>query len=54
MKNREPVVDCVRYSNVKIKGIKTVIPEHFIDITDEIQYFDNNPKKLARAQKMVG
>ena len=54
MKNREPVMDCARFSNIKIKGIKTVIPEHFIDIVDEIQYFDNNPKKLARAQKIVG
>lgn len=42
------------YSHVKIKGIKTIIPEHYIDIADELQYFENNPKKLARAQKMIG
>ncbi|MBO7048733.1 MAG: ketoacyl-ACP synthase III [Spirochaetia bacterium] len=42
------------FNHVKIKGIKTVIPEHYIDIADELQYFENNPKKLARAQKMIG
>jgi 3-oxoacyl-[acyl-carrier-protein] synthase-3 len=34
--------------------MKTVIPEHFIDIDDELQYFDNNPKKVARQKKMIG
>jgi len=34
--------------------VKTVVPEHFIDIDDEIQYYDNNPKKLARQKKMNG
>ena len=42
------------FSHVRICGMKTVIPEHFIDIDDELQYFDNNPKKLARAKKMIG
>ena len=42
------------FNNVKIKGIKTVVPERYIDIDDEIQYFENNPKKLARTKKMVG
>ena len=42
------------YTHVQISGIKTVVPEHFIDIDDEMQYFDNNPKKLARAKKMMG
>lgn len=42
------------FEHVRICGIKTVIPEHFIDIDDELQYFDNNPKKLARAKKMMG
>lgn len=40
--------------NVKISGIKTVVPQNYIDIDDEIEYFDNNPKKLARAKKMMG
>ena len=42
------------FNHVRISGIKTVVPEHFIDIDDELQYFDNNPKKLARAKKMMG
>lgn len=42
------------FNHVRIKGIKTVLPENYIDIDDELQYFDNNPKKLARAKKMVG
>lgn len=42
------------FNHVKIVGMKTVIPEHFIDIDDELQYFDNNPKKLARQKKMIG
>ena len=37
-----------RFQHVKVAGMKTVIPEHYIDIDDELQYFDNNPKKLAR------
>lgn len=40
--------------HVKITGIKTVIPSQFIDIDDEIQYFNNDVKKLARAKKMLG
>lgn len=42
------------FNNVKIKGIKTVVPEKYIDIDDELQYFENNPKKLSRTKKMVG
>jgi len=44
----------VRYNNVKICGIKTVVPERVIDIDDELQFFDNNPKRLARQKKMIG
>lgn len=43
-----------RFRHVKVAGMKTVIPEHYIDIDDELQYFDNNPKKLARQKKMIG
>ena len=42
------------FHNVKISGIKTVIPENYIDIDDEINFFDNNPKKLTRAKNMMG
>lgn len=44
----------ITFNNVAIKGIKTTIPKDYIDIDDELQYFDNNPKKLARAKKMMG
>jgi len=40
--------------NVKTRGIKTIIPEKYIDIDDELEFFENNPKKIARAKKMVG
>ena len=43
-----------KFNNVKILGIKTVIPEHFIDIEDELEFFYNYPKKIARAKKMIG
>lgn len=42
------------FNHVRVAGMKTVIPEHYIDIDDELQYFDNNPKKLARQKKMIG
>jgi len=42
------------FQNVMVRAIKTVIPEKFIDIDDELQFFDNDPKKLARAKKMAG
>lgn len=42
------------FNHVHIAGIKTIVPEQFIDIDDELQYFDDNPKKLARAKKMMG
>lgn len=41
-------------NHMEIKGIKTVIPEKFIDIDDEIGYFDNNYKKLERTKKIIG
>lgn len=42
------------FNHVKIAGFKTAIPERCINIDDEIEYFDNNPKKLARAKKIAG
>jgi 3-oxoacyl-[acyl-carrier-protein] synthase-3 len=42
------------FKHVKIHSIKTVVPQNFIDIDDELEYFDHNPKKLARAKKMIG
>lgn len=43
-----------KFNHVKITAVKTVVPEQSINIDDELQYFDNNPKKLARAKKMAG
>lgn len=43
---------CLKHSS--IKGITTIVPENIININDEINYFDNNPKKLERAKKMIG
>ena len=43
-----------KFDNVKMCGIKAVVPEHYIDIDDELQYFNDNPKKVARAKKMIG
>lgn len=42
------------FKHVRILGMKTSIPEHYVDIDDELQYFDNNPKKVARQKKMIG
>jgi len=42
------------FKHVKIKGITTVVPEKYIDIDDEIKYFDNDEKKLNRAKKIIG
>lgn len=42
---------CVQFSHTQLCGIKTVVPEHFIDIDDELKYYDYNPKKLARLKK---
>lgn len=43
-----------RFNHVKITGIKGVLPERVINIDDEIQYYDNDPKKLARNKKILG
>lgn len=43
-----------KFKNVDIKGFVTVMPKNKINIDDEIQYFENNEKKLNRAKKMIG
>lgn len=42
------------FKHVKITGIKTSIPEHYIDVDNELQYFGNNQKRLDRQKKMIG
>lgn len=43
-----------KFSNVKIMGITAVVPENFIDIDDEIEFFKNNVKLLNRNKKILG
>ena len=42
------------FNHVRIRGIKTIVPDRFIDIDDEIEYFGNSVRQLERAKKMVG
>lgn len=42
------------FKHAKIKGILTVLPDHCIHIDDEIRFYDNDPKKLARNKKILG
>lgn len=42
------------FNHVKITGIKGVVPERVIHIDDEIRYYGNDPKKLARNKKILG
>lgn len=43
-----------QFIHVRVAGVKTSLPEHFIDVDDELQYFGNNPKRLERQKKMIG
>lgn len=42
------------FKHVKVTGVKTSLPANFVDIDDELEYFDNNPKKLNRQKRMIG
>ncbi len=42
------------FSNTKISGISFIVPKDEISLDDEIEFYDNNPKKLARIKKMIG
>lgn len=42
------------FKHVKMTGVKTAIPANYIDIDDELEFFDNNPKKLNRQKRMIG
>lgn len=44
----------VKFENVKISAIKCVVPENFINIDNEIEFFENSEKKLNRAKKIIG
>lgn len=42
------------FCHAKITGMSLILPEKEISIYDELQYYDNNIKKLERARKMAG
>ena len=43
-----------RFNYVKISGVTAVVPEKFINIDDEIEFFRNDPKLLERNKKILG
>ena len=43
-----------KFNHVKISGITAVVPEKFINIDDEIEFFNNDPKLLERNKKILG
>ena len=43
-----------KFNHVKIVGVTGVVPEHFINIDDEIEFFNNDPKLLERNKKILG
>lgn len=43
------------YKNVKISGLSFIIPDNIkYSVDDFASFFDNNPKKIARAKKIMG
>ena len=44
----------VLFKNCKITAIKTIVPKDFINIDDEIEFFENSEKKLNRTKKIIG
>lgn len=42
------------FNHVRISGITAVVPEQFINIDDEIEFFNNDPKLLERNKKILG
>ena len=43
-----------RFTHVAFEGIAAVVPSDFIVIDDELRFFQDDPKKLARAKKIIG
>ena len=43
-----------RFSHVKISGVTCVVPEDFIRIDDELEFFNNDGKLLERNKKILG
>lgn len=44
----------VLFKHCKMTAIKTVVPKDYINIDDEIEYFENSEKKLNRTKKIIG
>ena len=42
------------FYNVQLRCISSVVPEDEIRIDDELVYYNNDPKKIARIKKMTG
>ena len=42
------------FQHVRVCAVTLTVPATFIDIDDELAFFDHNPKKLARAKKIIG
>jgi len=43
-----------KFINVRITGVTGVVPEHVVDIDDEIAFFNNDAKLLERNKKILG
>ena len=44
----------IKLSHAKVSGITACIPESFVNIDDEIKYYDNNIKILERNKNILG
>lgn len=42
------------FHHVRVVGVNTTLPERYIDIDDELEYFGGSEKRLARQKKMIG
>ena len=47
-------MSCSKFSNVKIKGISSVVPETEVNIDSEIEFYRNNKSILERNKKILG
>ena len=43
-----------KFQHVKVTGLTAVVPEHVINIDDELAFFNNDPKLLERNKKILG
>ena len=43
-----------KFGHVKITGVTAVVPEHFIDIDDEVEFFNDDRHLLERNKKILG